>query len=38
MDVNDDEGHLNERGVPAIIASELAPAGSCVDYLRVTLE
>ena len=38
MDVNDDEGRQDERGVPATIASELAPTGSCVDYLRFTLE
>jgi hypothetical protein len=27
MDVNDDEGCLNERGAQASIASELAPTG-----------
>ena len=30
MDVNDNAGSLNARGVPISIASMLAPTGECV--------
>ncbi|PTR21644.1 hypothetical protein C8K63_11220 [Pseudomonas sp. GV085] len=36
MDVNDDAGILDTRGVPATIASKLAPTGDLCQLLEVS--